>query len=160
MADDKTNGAVKEKKRRKATLEDMKPSFLIVEIDDVDEDGEPVVIEFKMRVLTYFRFNEVGKMVVDPSPEPMGVDGNKRPLFNTNDATFRSKLNDAANERSIMRLAESMVEPEIPGDTLQEKSTWIKENMPTAIVQALINAMGSTLVRGEARIKNRADSFQ
>ncbi len=151
----------KSKKRRKATLADMQPSFLVVEMDDVDDDGEPVTIEFKMRVLSYFRFNEIGKMVTDPTPETMGIDATtKRPLFDTNSASFRNKLNDAANERSIMRLADSMVEPEIPGDSLQEKSTWIKDNMPTAIVQALINAMGSTLVRGEARIKSRADSFQ
>lgn len=151
---------IKEKKRRKATLDDVKPSFLVVEMDDVDEDGEPVVIEFKLKVLSYFRFNEIGKMVVDPSPVPMGVDDNKRPIFDTNSADFRNKLNDAASERSILRLAESLVEPEIPGDTLQDKSAWMKENMPTAIVSALVNAMGSTLSRGEARIKSRADSFQ
>lgn len=150
----------KPKKRRKATLDDVKPSFLIVEMDDVDEDGELVVIEFKMRVLSYFRFNEIGKMVNDPTPEAMGVDGNKRPIFDTNSADFRNKLNDAASERSILRLAESLVEPEIPGDTLQEKAAWMKDNMPTAIVSQLINAMGSTLMRGEARIKSRADSFQ
>lgn len=151
----------KPKKRRKATLADVKPSFLIVEMDDVDEDGEPIVIEFKMRVLSYFRFNEIGKMVNDPSPATIGIDpSTKRPLFDTNSADFRNRLNDAANERSILRLAESLVEPEIPGDTLQEKTAWMKDNMPTAIVQQLIYAMGSTLTRGEARIKARADSFQ
>lgn len=150
----------KQKKRRKATLADVKPSFLTVEMDDIDDDGEQIVIEFKMRVLSYFRFNEIGKMVIDPSPVPMGVDGNKRPIFDTNSADFRNKLNDAANERSILRLAESLIEPEIPGDTLQDKSAWMKENMPTAIVSQLIMAMGSTLTRGEARIKSRADSFQ
>jgi hypothetical protein len=90
----------------------------------------------------------------------MGVDGNKKPIFDTNSADFRNKLNDAANERLILRLAESLVEPEIPGDTLQDKAIWMKDNMPTAIIGALNNAMGSTLVRGEARIKTRADSFQ
>lgn len=160
MSDELTN-EVKPKKRRKATLDDMKPSFLVVEMDDVDEDGEPVVIEFKLKVLSYFRFNEIGKMVNDPSPSTMGIDAStKRPIFDTNSADFRNKLNDAASERSILRLAESLVDPEIPGDTLPEKSAWMKENMPTAIVSQLINAMGSTLIRGEARIKSRADSFQ
>lgn len=149
-----------EKKRRKATLDDVKPSFLVVEMDDVGEDGEPEIIEFKLKVLSYFRFNEIGKMVVDPSPTPMGVDGNKRPIFDTNSADFRMKLNEASDQRSILRLAESMVEPEIPGATLEDKAAWMKDNMPVAIVQQLIFAMGSTLARGEARIKNRADSFQ
>lgn len=148
-------------KRRKATLDDVKPSFLVVEMDDVDEEGEPIVIEFKLKVLSYFRFNEIGKMVLDPSPVTVGVEpGSKKPIYDTTSADYRNKINDAAGERSILRLAESLVEPEIPGDDLREKSTWIKDNMPTAIVQQLIYAMSSTLIRGEARIKTRADSFQ
>lgn len=160
MADAIDNSPVKEKKRRKATLDDMKPSFLVIEIDDTDEDGEPIIIEFKMKVLSYFRFNEIGKLVNDPSPATVGADKQGRPIFDTSSADFRNRLNDAANERSILRLAESLVDPVIPGDTLQAQSAWIKENMPTAIVQTLIYAMGSTLTRGEARIKSRADSFQ
>lgn len=161
MVDEIEIAEPKPKKRRKATLDDLKPSFLTVELDDVDEDGEPIVIEFTMKVLSYFRFNEIGKMVKDPTPETMGVDpSTKRPLFDTNSEAYRTRQNDVSNERIVLRLAESLVDPVIPGDTLQDKAEWMKNNISTAIIAQLNMAMGSTLVRGEARIANRAATFQ
>lgn len=163
---------VPEKKRRKAKLDDLKPALITVEVEDVDtdedgnavldEDGNPVpvILEFTMRTLSYFRYNQINAEVIDPSPATMGVGADKRPIFDTNDAGYRQRLNEAAAERTIRRLAEALVDPVIPGNTAQEKAQWMKDNMPTALVNQLAAVEWSTLARGQARIANRANSFQ
>lgn len=149
-----------EKKRRKATLDDLKPTLMTIEIEDVDEDGEPVILEFIMKALSYFRYNQINAEVIDPAPSTMGVGPDKRPIFDTNDPGYRLRLNEAASERTIRRLAEALVEPKIPGSTPADKAAWMKENMPTAIVNQLAAVEWSTLARGQARIANRANTFQ
>ena len=150
-----------EKKRRKATLADLKPALIIVEVDDVDEDGEPVALEFTLKALSLFQYNNIGAQVPDPDPATMGVDPKtKRPIFDTNSADFRLKQNQAANERMVRRLAAALVEPAIPGENEADKSRWIQDNMTPGIVNQLAFLMGQVSNRGEARIANRADNFQ
>ncbi len=150
-----------EKKRRKATLADLKPALIIVEVEDVDESGDPVVLEFTLKALSVFEYNEIGKQVADPSPPAMGIDAKtKRPLFDTNDWTYRTRLNEAANERMMRRLGEALVEPKIPGDSAADKADWIKNNMTPGITGQLSILAANASNRGEARIANRADNFQ
>ena len=156
---DKAVEPVKEKRRRTATLDDLKPVIHIVEIDDVDFDGEPVTLVFKMRSLTYFRYYEIGGSVIDPAPATIGVDRNGRPIFDTQSDEYRNKLNVSSNLRGLKRLAEALIEPEVPGTSLDEKAAWLQENIPVGIVTALIMALGATISGGEARIANRANSF-
>jgi hypothetical protein len=150
-----------EKKRRKATLADLKPALILVEVDDVDEDGEPIALEFTLKALSVFQYNSIGVQVPDPSPDTIGIDPKtKRPLLDTNSWDYRTKLNQAANERMMRRLAEALVEPAIPGGDLAAKSAWIQDNMTPGIVNQLAILMASAANRGEARIANRADNFQ
>lgn len=152
-------------KRRKATLDDIKPVFLDVIIEDSEEneDGEleAVELEFRMKVPSFFRWNQIGAEVPDPSPATVGADKNGRPLYDYNAWGYKTALNDAINERNIRRLAEALVEPVIPGDSLPDKANWIKDNMPPGIVSQLATLLVAAAAKGgEARIKTRADSFQ
>lgn len=150
-----------EKKRRKATLADLKPALMVIEVDDVDEDGEPIALEFTLKALSLFQYNSIGAQVPDPDPATIGVDPKtKRPIFDTNSSDFRTKQNTAANERNVRRLAAALIEPAIPGDDLAAKSMWIQENMTPGIVNQLALLMNQSSHRGEARIANRADNFQ
>ena len=149
-----------EKKRRKATLADLKPALIIVEVDDVDEDGEPIALEFTLKALSVFQYNSIGMQVPDPSPATIGADPKtKRPIYDTTSWEYRTGLNEAANERMVRRLAEALVEPAIPGDDLPAKAQWIQQNMTPGIVNQLAVLMASAANRGEARIANRADNF-
>lgn len=150
-----------EKKRRKATLADLKPALMIIEVDDVDEYGEPIALEFTLKALSVFQYNSIGMQVPDPSPATVGVDPKtKRPIYDTTSWEYRTGLNEAANERMVRRLAEAMVEPAIPGDDLSSKAQWIQQNMTPGIVNQLAVLMAQAANRGEARIANRADNFQ
>lgn len=150
-----------EKKRRKATLADLKPITTIVEIDDVDEDGEPVTLEFTLKSLSLFQYNNIGMQVADPDPDTVGIDPKtKRQIYDTNSWKYRTGLNNASNERMVRRLAASLIEPEIPGDDVATKAAWIQENMSPGIVNQLALLMTQSANRGEARIANRADTFQ
>lgn len=161
MADE----AKKPIKRRKATLDDMKPVYLDIEIEDTEEneDGEtePVLLEFRLKVPSFFRWNQIGNEVPDPTPTPSGFDKQGRPIFDTNNWVYRAALNDAANERNVRRLAEGLVEPAIPGESLADKSQFIKDNMPPGIVTQLCGLLIVAAAKGgEARIASRANSFQ
>lgn len=152
-------------KRRKATLDDIKPVYLDVIIEDSEEneDGEvePVELEFRMKVPSFFRWNQIGAEVVDPPMETIGADKNNRPIYDTNSPRYRSALNDAANERHIRRLAEALEVPAIPGESLAEKARFIQDNMPPGIVQNLCGLLNVAAAKGgEARISSRANSFQ
>lgn len=149
-----------EKKRRKATLADLKPALMVIEVDDVDEDGEPIALEFTLKALSVFQYNSIGMQVPDPSPATIGADPKtKRPIYDTTSWEYRTGLNEAANERMVRRLAEALVEPAIPGDDLPAKAQWIQQNMTPGIVNQLAVLMASAANRGEARIANRADNF-
>jgi hypothetical protein len=149
-----------EKKRRKATLEDLKPAVMVIEVDDVDEDGEPIALEFTLKTLSFFTYNSLGAQVADPSLATIGMDKNGKPLYDTNSWQYRVGLNDAANERMVRRLAAALIEPEIPGNDIPEKAQWIKDTMSPGIVNQLAILMATAANRGEARIANRADNFQ
>ncbi len=151
-------------KRRKATLDDIKPVFLDVEIEDTElnDDGEPepVILEYRMKVPAFFRWNQIGNEVPDPAMETVGADKQGKPIYDTNSWRYRTAQNDAFNERNIRRLAEALVEPEIPGDSLPDKAQWIKENMQPGTVSQLYALLVSAASKGEARIVSRANNFQ
>ena len=148
-------------KRRKATADDIKPVFLNVEIEDVEEDGEPVILEYSMKVPAFMRWNQIGAEVPDPPLATIGIDATtKRPLYDTTSWTYRNALNDAFNERNIRRLAEALLDPMIPGDSLIDKATWIKENMSPGTVFQLCTLLSAAAAKGEARIASRANNFQ
>lgn len=151
-------------RRRKATLDDIKPVILDVEIEDAEEneDGElePIILEFKLKVPSFSRWNAIGGEVADPTPTPGGFDKQGRPIFDTNNWGYRTALNDAANERNVRRLAEAMLEPAIPGDSLPDKAQFLKENMAPGIISQLCTLLVSAAAKGgEARIASRANNF-
>lgn len=152
-------------RRRKATLDDIKPVYLDVIIEDSEEneDGEvePVELEFRMKVPSFVRWNQIGAEVADPTPTPGGFDKQGRPIFDTNNWGYRTALTDAFNERNVRRLAEALQEPAIPGVSLVEKAQYLKDNMALGIIQRLCMLLTEAAAKGgEARIASRANSFQ
>lgn len=135
------------------SLKDIGRRDVTIEIEHRNE-----ILVFQAKTLTFKRFQELGRLVDAPQPPAMGVDANKRPLYNLNDPGYKKQVDEAENRRGLLRLAE-FLDMDIPGETPQEKADALAEALEQDVVISLFNAMWGTVVEGKARVEARAATF-
>lgn len=140
--------------KRVASLEDLKPAAVNVEVEL--EDGEIVV--FPLRMPTFFDMLKVERAIPLPEAPPMGADKHGRPVRNTNDAGYLQSLGETYTRRQTVHLAKALL-MDVPGDTDEAKADWLQDNL-SARVMRLLGAVFQEVVRGgEARVEDRAATF-
>lgn len=135
------------------SFDDLRPIDIVVELTHGDRD-----IEIPLRSLTYSQWNAIGLSVPAPTPPVQGVDKNGRPLFDYNNPAYLIQLEQAGEERVYRRLLASL-RIDIPGATEDEKVHALREGLDTNIVRQLNEVIGQFALKGEARIKHRAETF-
>jgi hypothetical protein len=139
-----------------ATLDDLKPATIKAEI----EVGDGGYVLMELNALTYFRFNKIGLEVADPAPPIGGIDPKtKRPMPDYNDPGYKARLAEAGMRRTLRRIAAAIAKPLIPGESLDEKEEWVRENVSASVVNQLSTLVSAAALRGEARIVDRASRF-
>lgn len=153
---DETNGTeeVQSKPKRKITaLSDFRSLEFDAEITLADE-----IIEIPCKMLTYARYQQIGRMVATPAAPLNGADRNGRPIRNYDDPTWLAQRADAEDKRTFLRIAE-MVQLPIDGKTLEEKAEKLQEILEPAIVIGLARVLNGQFNESEDAIANRAATF-
>lgn len=140
---------------RRGTLEDLKTADVNVIIELAD--GEEV--SYPMRTLSYMEYNRIRWSVPDPTPPPMGVDKNGRPLYDWNNAGFLRAKQEAELQRQYKVLLASL-KLDIPGEDEAAKLTFLQNDLDTSIGQQLMLIAIRMANKGDARIASRAERFQ
>jgi hypothetical protein len=92
------------------TMDDLTPQIIEVSIRVIEGDASSERV-IPLAVLSWSEWSEIGLAVDDPlvPDKPKVVDGKKRYVLDRDDPDYRRELVDAANERSMRRLARSLV---------------------------------------------------
>ena len=122
---------------------------VFVEMDDQ-------TLAFPCRMLTYKRFNELGRMIPDPEPPMMA--GPKGKIYDLQNPEYLAKFPEVAEKRMFYRLVE-FLRMTIPGETMAEKAAYLSDNLEYTIVKALVEGMQQTMIEGKARVESRAATF-
>lgn len=139
---------------RKLTFEDLAPIRIIVE---VEHGGE--ILEIPLKTLTYAEWNKLGTDIPTPTPPISGVDKQGRPIFNNSDPTYITQVEQVAEQRVYARLLASL-DMEVPGNTQQEKLDALRNKVDVNVMRQLVETISSFALKGEARVKHRAETFQ
>lgn len=139
------------------SLDQLQPSRVDVYIDTGDPGREIVM---SMVSLSYARWEALADEIPVPQAELLGMDAQKRPIYDTNSATYQSKLRERDIEVSFNRLLAAMP-PEIvvPGRDKQEQRETLKQ-MDRNYTGQLINALTMIAVGGRSRIEQQSRTFQ
>lgn len=135
-------------------LSDLAPRLIDAEL----ELGEEVLV-IPCKALTYEEYQRAGWEVKDPEPPVMGVDDNKRPIFNLQDAGYLRQREEANTERMYRRLLK-FVQLEVPGDTVEVRVQALRDTLEYSVVTKLTMLMMRVFTEGEARAQARAEAFQ
>lgn len=146
-------------------LDALKPKTVAIEVlitaYGVGEHARRETVEIKM--LSYHRWHEIGAMVTDPvMPETRWNGLTKSKEANPDDPDYRRDLLLASIKRNALRAAAAIEDggTPIPGDDLEEKATWLAENLDAGVLNAIIIFLHRAAERGMAQIAARAESFQ
>lgn len=150
--------------RRITRLSELAPRTVDVVIDRPDGQ-ESVVIP--CRELTYKRFYEIGRLVPEPipaiKPETLNYThtekGDVIPVYNTDWYAHKQAVADAETRRTMWRLTE-FVDLEFESDDVEARVSELENTLPNDVVQALVMAMRTMVYGSEARVEERASSFQ
>ena len=148
MSDEQTT------KPRLATLDDLKSAVLNVEIEL--EDGDVVLLPFKMP--TYFEVLDMESRIPMPEAPINGVDKQGKPVRNFADPSWQAQVNKVTARRNMTLIARNL-KIQIPGDTENDKTDWIQENLGAVVMRQLQGLIDSVIRKGEARIEGRAMTF-
>lgn len=148
----KSNGTAQDA-RRITSLADLPSRDIDVRVE-VD-GGDALLIP--CRALTFKRYQEIGRMVAEPTPPVMA--GPKGKIYDYQDPAYQDKRNEANEQRRYLRLAE-FIRIDIPGTDLTSKAAWLADNLEMGVLMALARQMDSTLSGGNAAIEARAATFQ
>lgn len=136
-----------------ASWEALKPEPIQVVIAGDDEQN--FIIE--MNTLSYARWEQIAADFPKPTPPFIGVDANKRPQYDWQDAGYIEQLNLRAEKIAFARLLEMLTLP-VPGETREAQITYLM-GLDKKYSQLLIKAMTEISGGGEARIEERARTF-
>lgn len=134
-------------------FEDLAPIRVIVEIE---HGGE--ILEIPLKTLTYAEWNRLGTDIPMPTPPERGVDKQGRPVFDHNNPDYLKRVEIVGEERIYNRLLASLDIP-VPGETHEEKIQALKDMIDVSIMRQLIDTLSNFALKGEARIKHRAETF-
>lgn len=135
------------------TFDDLRPVDIIAELQHGDRN-----LEIPLRTLTYAQWNQIGIDIPAATPPPMGVDKNNRPIFDYNNPQYIAQMEEVGQQRTYARLLASL-RIEVPGTTKEEKIKSLRESLDANVVRQLLEVIGQFALKGEARVKHRAETF-
>jgi hypothetical protein len=142
-----------------------KPVIAITDLGSFAPGDVDVTLEFDdhsesvpMRALSYAEFQRLGWLVPNPKPPISGVDGNRRPVFDFQDATYQRQAQEADNERAYRRLLASL-RLNVPGNDDDEKIAYLK-SLDANRMALLLNVVGQLVTEGKAHVEAKAAGFQ
>lgn len=150
--------------RRITKLSELAPRTIDVVIERPDGQ-ESVAIPCKE--LTYKRFYEIGRLVPDPipaiKPETMNYTRNEKgdviPVYDTDWHAHQRAVAEAETRRTMWRLTE-FVDLEFEAVDIDARIDELENTLPNDVVQGLVMAMRTMVFGSEARVAERANSFQ
>lgn len=121
------------------------------------------ILVIPIKVPSWFDWLRLGYDV--PIPQPPVVGGDKRgPIVDRNDAGYLKALEEAANERTLIRLLaaidEQALDQPLPGNTPQEKLAAMKEWLGAAEAIQIATELSRVVQMGEARVIARTQTFR
>lgn len=137
-----------------ATLDDLKRVTVNVTLELAD--GTEVMVP--MRSLSQHQVNSIRWEVDDPAPPISGTDKSGRPVFDYNNPTYIKGRNEAEMERAYRVLLAALA-IEIPGETKDDRLSYLKNEFDARVVRQLNEALGGLLMGGTARVAARAAEF-
>lgn len=140
---------------QKATLADLECAMITVVIQLADDTEVTVPV----KMIPQYRMMQLSAMI--PSALPPVVDiqhGTQKPVYNYNDPAFVAQVGEVQFKRNCLMLAE-MVKIDIPGETLDDKALYIRENFDPIVTDQLVNVVGERREKAKARIVTRAETF-
>lgn len=139
-----------------ATLDDLltlEKAMIIVTLEDGSELSVPI------RVPTQWEMLQIAHEVTYPSPPTAGVDPKtKRPFFDFNHPSYIAARESVDMDRNYRTLLAAL-QLDVPGDTKEEKLTFLKTKFSARITRQLNTAIAVLVGGGQARVAGRAATF-
>jgi hypothetical protein len=144
---------------QKATLLDLECATITVVVTLAD-DAEVTV---PMRLIPQYRMMQLSAMIpsaVPPQPVDAvkAADGGVKWIYNYNDPAYIAEASEVAYKRNALMLAE-MIQIDIPGETLEECATYIRDKFDPLVTDQLTSVIGMQREKAKARIITRAETF-
>lgn len=139
-----------------ATLSDLEPSLITIVVTLVD-DSE---VTIPLKLVPQYRMMRLNAMVPSAMPPVVDYDlkNSGRPVYNYNDSTFIADSVEVNWKRNCLIMAE-MIQLPIPGETLDERATYIREHFDPLVTDQLAGVIGERREKAKARIVTRAETF-
>ena len=139
-----------------ASIFDVEPAE--IEVTVTFENGDAML--FKARAVPYKRWQELGRMVPEPSPPPMGLDKNDRPIYNMNDSDYLMDRNRAQDKRTLLRLSEFLQLDWRDVADPDARATLLEERMDVGVINSLTASMFKFSLDGSGEaVASRAATF-
>ena len=160
---DEFEGWLKDKREREdrrtrtraiTSLADVEPIHVYLEVERADDE----IIAIPTRNLSYTRLLEIQQSVKLPTPEPMGVDKQGKPIYDYNDATYLAARDMAIAMRDYQTLFE-WLDLAIAGDDLKAKIATFEKAFVSAETRQMFEELNRQLRKGVARVTSQADTF-
>lgn len=139
---------------QKASLSDLECATITVVITLADN----AEVALPMKMIPQYRMMQLSAMIPSAVPPLVDYAAGGKPVYNYADAKFVADVGEVQFKRNCLMLAE-MVQIDIPGETLEEKSTYIREKFDPIVTDQLVSVVGERREKAKARIITRAETF-
>lgn len=137
-----------------AKLEDLEAATINMVITLADNSE----VTWPMRMLPQYRQMQLTAGIVNPQPPLIDFGKGGVPVYNHNDPAYIAGVEEAAFKRNSILIAEmSLID--IPGETLEERATYIREKFDPLVTEQIVLALKLQREKGKARIISRAATF-
>lgn len=137
-----------------ATLDDLKLATITVVV--MLADGAEVAL--KLNNISRFKIYQIRNSVKEPLPPIVDYIAADKPIYNRLDQGYLSQMIEVNYKRNSLVLLE-MLQLDIPGETADERLTFMQEQLDPMVYDALLEVVTSILDKAKARIIHRADTF-
>lgn len=137
-----------------ATLSDLECATITVVVTLAD-DAE---VTIPVRMIPQYRMMQLSAMIPSAVPPLVDYASGGKPIYNYADSVFVAAVGEVTFKRNCLMLAE-MVQMQLPGDTLEDKATYIREKFDPLVTDQLVSVVGMQREKVKARIITRAETF-
>lgn len=137
-----------------ATLSDLECATITVIVELADAS----TVSVPMKMIPQYRMMQLSAMIPSAVPPLRDIAPGGKPVYNYEDSAYIANVGKVNFERSSLMLAE-MISLSIPGETLEERATYIREKFDPIVTDQLVNVIAKRREEAKARIITRAETF-
>lgn len=137
-----------------ATLDDLKLATITVVITLADGEERTLILHNISRLRIY----QIRNSVAEPMPPVVDYLAANKPVYNYRDQGYLSQMAEVNYKRNSLVLLE-MLQLDIPGDTADDRLTFMQEQLDPMVYDALLDVVTGILEKAKARIISRAETF-